>query len=86
MAVDDGTAVVADGGVGDSGVVLAGQALPYLRGCELGLGEESPDQQPAPAPTRATKTNQPTRNKRERIYQGTIDVASIKIWLRDPVP
>ncbi|TDD33601.1 hypothetical protein E1286_42060 [Nonomuraea terrae] len=24
-------------------------------------------------------------DKRERIYQGTIDVASIKIWLRDPV-
>jgi transposase len=23
--------------------------------------------------------------KRERIYQGTIDVASISIWLRDPV-
>jgi transposase len=22
--------------------------------------------------------------KRERIYQGTIDVASIRIWLRDP--
>ena len=22
--------------------------------------------------------------KRERIYQGTIDVASISIWLRDP--
>jgi hypothetical protein len=21
----------------------------------------------------------------ERIYQGTIDVASIRIWLRDPV-
>jgi transposase len=25
-------------------------------------------------------------DKLERIYQGTIDVASIKIWLRDPVP
>jgi transposase len=25
-------------------------------------------------------------DKRERIYQGTIDVASISIWLRDPVP
>ncbi len=24
-------------------------------------------------------------DKRERIYQGTIDVASIMIWLRDPV-
>jgi transposase len=24
--------------------------------------------------------------KRERIYQGTIDVASVSIWLRDPVP
>ncbi|MBE1587179.1 hypothetical protein ACFPOI_02005 [Nonomuraea angiospora] len=24
-------------------------------------------------------------NKRERIYQGTVDVASIRIWLRDPV-
>ena len=24
--------------------------------------------------------------KRELIYQGTIDVASIRIWLRDPVP
>jgi len=23
---------------------------------------------------------------RERIYQGTIDVASISIWLRDQVP
>ena len=36
MAVDDGTAVVADGGVGDSGIVLVEQALPYLRGRELG--------------------------------------------------
>jgi transposase len=25
-------------------------------------------------------------DKLERIYHGTIDVASIKIWLRDPVP
>jgi hypothetical protein len=25
-------------------------------------------------------------DKRDVIYQGTIDVASIKIWLRDPVP
>jgi hypothetical protein len=25
-------------------------------------------------------------DNRERIYQDTIDVASIKIWLRDPVP
>lgn len=25
-------------------------------------------------------------DKLERIYQGTIDVGSIKIWLRDPVP
>jgi transposase len=25
-------------------------------------------------------------DKRERIYLGTIDVASISIWLRDPVP
>ncbi len=25
-------------------------------------------------------------DKRERICQGTIDVASISIWLRDPVP
>ena len=25
-------------------------------------------------------------DKRERMYQGTIDVASISIWLRDPVP
>ena len=24
-------------------------------------------------------------DKLERLYQGTIDVASIKIWLRDPV-
>jgi hypothetical protein len=24
-------------------------------------------------------------DKRERIYQGTIDVASIRIWLRGPV-
>ena len=24
-------------------------------------------------------------DKRERTYQGTIDVASISIWLRDPV-
>lgn len=24
-------------------------------------------------------------DKREVAYQGTIDVASIKIWLRDPV-
>lgn len=28
-----------------------------------------------------------TRNdKREQIYQGTVDVASIRIWLKDPVP
>lgn len=25
-------------------------------------------------------------DKRARIYQGTVDVASIRIWLRDPVP
>jgi transposase len=25
-------------------------------------------------------------DNRERIYQGTVDVASIRIWLRDPVP
>ena len=25
-------------------------------------------------------------DKREQIYQGTVDVASIRIWLRDPVP
>ena len=25
-------------------------------------------------------------DKRERIYHGTVDVASIMIWLRDPVP
>jgi transposase len=25
-------------------------------------------------------------DKRQQIYQGTIDVASIRIWLRDPVP
>ena len=25
-------------------------------------------------------------DKRKRIYQCTIDVASISIWLRDPVP
>src|SRR4030095_4307768 len=25
-------------------------------------------------------------DKRELMYQGTIDVASIRIWLRDPVP
>ena len=25
-------------------------------------------------------------DKREVIYQGTVDVASIRIWLRDPVP
>ena len=25
-------------------------------------------------------------DKRERIYQGTVDVASIRIWLSDPVP
>ncbi|MGN9788535.1 hypothetical protein ACTMTF_44540 [Nonomuraea sp. ZG12] len=24
-------------------------------------------------------------DKRERIYQGTVDVVSIRIWLRDPV-
>ena len=24
-------------------------------------------------------------DKRDRIYQGTVDVASIRIWLRDPV-
>ena len=24
-------------------------------------------------------------DKRERLYQGTIDVASIRIWLHDPV-
>jgi len=25
-------------------------------------------------------------DKREFIYQGTVDVAPIRIWLRDPVP
>jgi transposase len=25
-------------------------------------------------------------DERERIYQGTVDVASIRIWLSDPVP
>ena len=25
-------------------------------------------------------------DKRELIYQGTVDVASIRIWLRNPVP
>jgi transposase len=25
-------------------------------------------------------------DKRELMYQGTVDVASIRIWLRDPVP
>jgi len=24
-------------------------------------------------------------DKRERIFQGTVDLASIRIWLRDPV-
>jgi transposase len=24
-------------------------------------------------------------DKREQIYQGTIDIASIRIWLRDPI-
>jgi transposase len=24
--------------------------------------------------------------KRDFMYQGTVDVASIRIWLRDPVP
>jgi transposase len=24
-------------------------------------------------------------DKRDRIYQGTVDVASIRVWLRDPV-
>jgi hypothetical protein len=47
VAVDDGTAVVADSGVGDSGVVLVEEALPYLSGRELGFGEEpGADQHP----------------------------------------
>jgi transposase len=25
-------------------------------------------------------------DKRQAIYQGTVDVASMRIWLRDPVP
>jgi len=25
-------------------------------------------------------------DKRAFMYQGTVDVASIRIWLRDPVP
>jgi transposase len=25
-------------------------------------------------------------DKREAMYQGTVDLASIRIWLRDPVP
>jgi hypothetical protein len=48
------------------------------------------------APPRQGSAAQPARphqfrvvatgyGKRERIYQGTIDVASIRIWLRDPV-
>jgi transposase len=24
-------------------------------------------------------------DKRQRIYQGTVDVASIRLWLRDPI-
>ena len=47
MAVDDGTAVVADSGVGDSGIMLVEEALPYLERRELGLGEEpGADQRP----------------------------------------
>jgi transposase len=25
-------------------------------------------------------------DKRQRVYQGTVDIASIRIWLHDPVP
>jgi transposase len=25
-------------------------------------------------------------DKREYMYQGTVDLASVRIWLRDPVP
>ena len=31
-------------------------------------------------------SNSTRYDKRERIYQATTGVASIRIWLRDPVP
>jgi transposase len=34
---------------------------------------------------RATRAVATRYDKREYVYQGTIDVASIRIWLRDPV-
>jgi hypothetical protein len=30
-------------------------------------------------------TRYPRYDKRDYVYRGTIDVASIRIWLRDPV-
>jgi transposase len=35
---------------------------------------------------RATRAVATRYDKREYVYQGTIDVASIRIWLRDPAP
>jgi hypothetical protein len=34
----------------------------------------------------AAATRLPCYDKREFMYQGTVDVASIRMWLRDPVP
>ena len=35
---------------------------------------------------RATRAVATRYDKRDYVYRGTIDVASIRIWLRDPVP
>ncbi len=35
---------------------------------------------------RATRAMATRYDKREYIYQGTVDIAAIRIWLRDPAP
>jgi len=37
-------------------------------------------------PTGRNRAGATRYDKREVIYQGTMDAASIRIWLRDPVP
>jgi hypothetical protein len=36
--------------------------------------------------SRATAPSPPRYDKRDFVFRGTVDVASIRIWLRDPVP
>jgi hypothetical protein len=49
--------------------------------------EQTLDEQPNAASTSSSSSGPwpPDTTSRELIYQDTIDVASIRIWLRDPV-